>query len=120
MTFLHPVWLLLAVPLGVSLLLWRLPSRLLQGLRAVILLLVLLGLGGVAMGLALSALVPTPDSANSLLPYVMIPQLIFGGGIMTVGAGLLYLLAGTFSSVYWGFGFTILGCLVAAFFNFRK
>ena len=34
MTLLHPVWLLLAVPLGVSLLLWRLPSRFLQGLLA--------------------------------------------------------------------------------------
>jgi hypothetical protein len=67
------------------------------------LLLVLLGLGGVALGLALSAVVPTPDSANSLLPYVMIPQLIFGGGIMAVGTGLLYLLSGTFSSVYWAF-----------------
>jgi ABC-type multidrug transport system ATPase subunit len=67
------------------------------------LILMLLGLGGVALGLALSAVVPTPDSANSLLPYVMIPQLIFGGGIMAVGTGLLYLLSGTFSSVYWAF-----------------
>src|SRR5947209_4146060 len=51
MTLLHPVWLLLAVPLGVSLLLWRLPSRFLQGLRAVILLLVLLALAGLALRL---------------------------------------------------------------------
>src|SRR5437763_1053679 len=51
MTLLHPVWLLLAVPLGVSLLLWRLPSRFLQGLRAVILLLTLLALAGLALRL---------------------------------------------------------------------
>src|SRR5262249_32453199 len=49
MTLLHPVWLLLAVPLGVSLLLWRLPSRFLQGLRAAILLFVLLALAGRAL-----------------------------------------------------------------------
>ncbi len=51
MILLHPVWLLLAVPLGVSLLLWRLPSRFLQGLRAVTLLLVLLALAGLAVRL---------------------------------------------------------------------
>ncbi len=51
MALLHPVWLLLAVPLGVSLLLWRLPSRFLQGLRGVILLLVLLALTGLALRL---------------------------------------------------------------------
>jgi Mg-chelatase subunit ChlD len=51
MTLLHPVWLLLAVPLGVSLLLWQLPSRFLQGLRAVILLLVLFALAGLALRL---------------------------------------------------------------------
>src|SRR5947209_1137948 len=46
-----PIWLLLAVPLGVSLLLWQLPARFLQGLRAVILLLVLLALAGLALRL---------------------------------------------------------------------
>lgn len=66
-------------------------------------LLFLLGTAGVALGLALSACVDSPDKANALLPYVMIPQLIFGGGIMAVGAGLLYYLAGTFSSVYWAY-----------------
>jgi len=49
MTFLHPIWLLLAIPLGASLWLWRLPSRLLQGLRIALLLLVLLALAGLAV-----------------------------------------------------------------------
>src|SRR5207248_1076206 len=59
MTLLHPVWLLLAVPLGVSLLLWRLPPRFLQRLRAVTLLLVLLWLAGLA--------VPLPSRAGTVV-----------------------------------------------------
>src|SRR5262249_35138810 len=46
--------------------------------------LVLLGMTGVALGLLLSACVSTPDRANALLPYVLIPQIILGGGIMSV------------------------------------
>ena len=49
MTFLHPVWLLLAVPLIVSLWVWRLPSRFLLALRILALVLVLLALAGLAI-----------------------------------------------------------------------
>lgn len=70
---------------------------------ALFMVLFLLGLAGVAMGLALSAYVNSPDKANALLPYVMIPQLIFGGGMMSVGTGILFYLAAIFSSVYWAY-----------------
>ena len=42
MTLLWPGWLLLAIPLGLSLWVWRLPGRLLTGLRIATLALVLL------------------------------------------------------------------------------
>ena len=42
--------------------------------------LALLSMTGVALGLLLSACVATPDRANALLPYVLIPQMILGGG----------------------------------------
>jgi hypothetical protein len=51
MTFLHPVWLLLAIPLAASLWLWRLPSRVLLVVRVVLLLLVLLAMAGLAVRL---------------------------------------------------------------------
>jgi ABC-type multidrug transport system ATPase subunit len=65
--------------------------------------LVLLSMTGVALGLLLSACVATPDRANALLPYVLIPQIILGGGIMPVKDGILYLLAVVLSPVYWAF-----------------
>jgi von Willebrand factor type A domain len=46
MILLHPIWLLFALPLGASLWLWRMPSRFLLVLRAMLLLLVLLALSG--------------------------------------------------------------------------
>jgi hypothetical protein len=65
--------------------------------------LALLALSGVALGLLLSACVATPDRANALLPYVLIPQMILGGGIVMVDKGLLHVLAVTLSPVYWGY-----------------
>ena len=65
--------------------------------------LVLLSMTGVGLGLLLSACVATPDRANALLPYVLIPQIILGGGIMPVKDGVLYLLAVVLSPVYWAF-----------------
>jgi ABC-type multidrug transport system ATPase subunit len=65
--------------------------------------LVLLAMSGVALGLLLSACVSTPDRANALLPYVLIPQMILGGGILSVQSGPLYYLATTLSPVYWGY-----------------
>src|SRR5439155_23418439 len=64
----------------------------------------LLAMTGVALGLVLSACVATPDRANALLPYVLIPQLILGGGFLSVGyGGLLYYLAVVLSPVYWAY-----------------
>jgi ABC-type multidrug transport system ATPase subunit len=65
--------------------------------------LVVLALTGVALGLLLSACVSNADRANALLPYVLIPQLILGGGVLAVDAGVLYLLATTLSPVYWAY-----------------
>src|SRR5262249_25617802 len=64
---------------------------------------VLLAMTGVALGLLLSACVSTPDRANALLPYVLIPQIILGGGFLDVNHGLLHFLAVTLSPVYWAF-----------------
>jgi hypothetical protein len=65
--------------------------------------LVLLAMSGVALGLLLSACVSTPDRANALLPYVLIPQLILGGGILDVQHAPLSLLAMALSPVYWAY-----------------
>jgi len=61
----------------------------------------LLGVVGVAMGLFLSACVTSADRANALLPYVLIPQMILGGGFISI-TGALYYLA-VFCPVYWAF-----------------
>jgi hypothetical protein len=64
--------------------------------------LVLLAMCGVALGLLLSACVSTPDRANALLPYVLIPQIVLGGGILPVDGPLGWLAMGL-SPVYWGY-----------------
>jgi ABC-type multidrug transport system ATPase subunit len=71
--------------------------------------LVLLAMSGVALGLLLSACVSTPDRANALLPYVLIPQLILGGGVLDVQHGPLSLLAMGLSPVYWAYRAVHLG-----------
>jgi hypothetical protein len=63
----------------------------------------LLGMVGVALGLLLSACVSSADRANALLPYVLIPQMILGGGILSVEEGVLHMLAVTLSPVYWAY-----------------
>jgi ABC-type multidrug transport system permease subunit len=65
--------------------------------------LVLLAMAGVALGLLLSACVSSPDRANALLPYVLIPQIILGGGLMPVATQPLYGLAVLLSPVYWAY-----------------
>ncbi len=65
--------------------------------------LLLLSLSGVALGLLLSSCVSSPDRANALLPYVLIPQMILGGGVIVVRDGFLYWLAVVFSPVYWAY-----------------
>jgi ABC-type multidrug transport system ATPase subunit len=78
---------------------------------------VLLSMTGVALGLLLSACVSTPDRANALLPYVLIPQMILGGGFLAVNHGMMYWLAVLFSPVYWAYRAAHLGAasLPAAF-----
>jgi ABC-type multidrug transport system ATPase subunit len=71
--------------------------------------LVFLAMSGVALGLLLSACVSTPDRANALLPYVLIPQLILGGGILDVRHAPLSLLAMALSPVYWAYRAVHLG-----------
>jgi hypothetical protein len=71
--------------------------------------LVLLSMDGVALGLLLSACVSSPDRANALLPYVLIPQLILGGGFLKVTEGVLYYLAMALSPVYWAYRAVHLG-----------
>ena len=65
--------------------------------------LVLLAMTGVALGLLLSACVTSADRANSLLPYVLIPQIILGGSIIQFSGGPLYWLACVASPVYWAY-----------------
>jgi hypothetical protein len=65
--------------------------------------LVLLGMTGVALGLFISALVRNPDQANTLIPYVLIPQVILGGGVLVINSGLLMVIAMLLSPAYWAF-----------------
>lgn len=62
-----------------------------------------LAMAGVALGLLLSSCVNSPDQASALLPYVLIPQILLGGGILTISEGPLYYLAVLFSPTYWGY-----------------
>ncbi len=79
------------------------PPELRLGYAAQLGVLVLLAMCGVALGLFLSACVSSPDRANALLPYVLIPQIILGGGILSVDAGPLRWLAMSLSPVYWAY-----------------
>ncbi len=65
--------------------------------------LALLSMVGVAAGLLLSACVNSPDRANALLPYVLIPQIILSGGLLPVRHEPLHTLAVTLSPVYWAY-----------------
>ena len=51
MTILQPIWLFLLIPLGLSIWLWRLPTRLLVALRLLALVLLILALSGLALRL---------------------------------------------------------------------
>ena len=62
----------------------------------------LVGLTGVAIGLLLSACVSSPDKANALLPYLLIPQILLAGGIMPIRTQPLETCAQLCSPAYWG------------------
>ncbi len=70
MTLLHPIWLLLLIPLIVSLRVWKLPSRLLVILRLTILCLILLAMCGLAVKLPsrTGTLVVVADRSRSMPP----------------------------------------------------
>jgi len=51
MTFLHPIWLLLAIPLAISLFVWPPATRIRFALRIALLLAILLALSGIAVNL---------------------------------------------------------------------
>jgi Mg-chelatase subunit ChlD len=67
---LYPIWLFLAIPLGLSLWLWRMPSRLLLVLRGLTLLLLLLALCGAVLRLPSQAgtIVVVADRSQSMPP----------------------------------------------------
>jgi hypothetical protein len=65
--------------------------------------LTLLSLCGVALGLLLSACVGNPDRAATLLPYVLIPQIILGGGILRMDSPLLRVCSYVASPAYWAY-----------------
>ena len=70
MTLLHPIWLLLLIPLIISLRVWKLPSRLLGRLRIAILVLILLAMCGLAVKLPSRAgtVVVVADRSQSMPP----------------------------------------------------
>ncbi len=70
MTLIHPIWLLLLIPLIISLKVWKLPSRLLKILRLTILLLILLAMCGLAVKLPSRAgtVVVVADRSHSMPP----------------------------------------------------
>jgi ABC-type multidrug transport system ATPase subunit len=53
----------------------------------------LAGFAGITLGLALSAIASTPDKAMSLIPIVLVPQVLF--------AGVMFMLQGATSMVGW-------------------
>ena len=70
MTLLHPIWLLLLIPLTISLRVWKPPSRLLGILRLTMLVLILLAMCGLAVKLPSRAgtVVVVADRSRSMPP----------------------------------------------------
>ena len=46
-------------------------------------------IAGIAMGLVISAIAPNPDRASILVPLVLIPQIIFGGPLISTGGNVI-------------------------------
>jgi len=46
-------------------------------------------IAGIAMGLVISAIAPNPDRASILVPLVLIPQIIFGGPLISTGGNFV-------------------------------
>jgi ABC-type multidrug transport system ATPase subunit/pSer/pThr/pTyr-binding forkhead associated (FHA) protein/ABC-type multidrug transport system permease subunit len=58
--------------------------------------LALVAIAGVMMGLTISAFAPNDDSANSLLPIIIIPQVIFAGSIIPLKDWLTWIVSAIF------------------------
>ncbi|HEU5381442.1 MAG TPA: ABC transporter permease [Ktedonobacteraceae bacterium] len=65
--------------------------------------LALVAVAGVMLGLMVSALAPNDDTANSLLPIIIIPQVIFAGSIIPMKDWLTQMLGALFPT-RWGMG----------------
>jgi hypothetical protein len=61
-----------------------------------------LAITGTAIGLLISALSKTEDMAATIVPLILIPQIILAGVVAPV-EGFARFLAGTFVSAYWGY-----------------
>ena len=70
MEVLHPIWLLLFIPIVISLRVWQLPSRLVLALRVAVLSLILLAMCGIAVKLRMQAgtVVVVADRSRSMPP----------------------------------------------------
>jgi len=66
-----------------------------------LLVMALTGTVGVALGLFVSALVRTPEAATSLVPLILIPQILFAG-LVTVPAGVSKVVGGAMPAT-WSF-----------------
>jgi ABC-type multidrug transport system ATPase subunit len=62
-----------------------------------------LGAAGVAMGLLVSAIAKNTDVATTVVPMVLIPQIVLAGAIVSV-ENFSKFIAATFVTTYWGYG----------------
>lgn len=62
-----------------------------------------LGSAGVSVGLLVSSLARNTDVAATVVPMVLIPQIVLAGAIVPVQK-FAKLIAGTFVTTYWGYG----------------
>jgi hypothetical protein len=92
---------------GALLLLWDVPGGLDTG-GGLLAIGFLTAISGVAAGLCISAAVPTPDRAVALVPLAMIPQIMFGGGLIPLAVmGAASTVISTIVGTRWAYaGFT--------------
>lgn len=86
------------VALLLALVAWRHPGHLLPGLAALLLFAIA---AGTTLGLALSARARTPDQATTLVPVVLIPQLVLAGALVPDMPAAATALARTLVSGHW-------------------
>jgi hypothetical protein len=84
-----------ALMLGVLMIRMTMPSPgvILPGWLEVFITVALSGIAGIALGLCISAVSSTPDKATSLIPIVLVPQVLF--------AGVMFALQGVTKWISW-------------------